>query len=68
MAAGLGFFVDFIVVVNVVWFLILETFTSSDLADSRGEGKNEGSQPTASSEFLASDWDSMLRGTQASWN
>lgn len=48
MAAGLGFFVDFIVVVNVVWFLILETFTSSDLADSRGEGKNE-SQPTASS-------------------
>lgn len=49
MAAGLGFFVDFIVDVNVVWFLILETFTSSDLADSRGEGKNEGSQPTASS-------------------
>lgn len=48
MDAGLGFFVDFIVVI-VVWFLILETSTASHLADSQGQGKNEESQPTASS-------------------
>lgn len=49
MAAGLGFFVGFVVVVIVVWFLVLETSTASHLADFQGQGKNEGSQPTASS-------------------
>lgn len=49
---GSGFFVDFfLAVVIVVWFLILETSTVSRLADYQGQGKNEGSQPTASSWF-----------------